>query len=412
MTTAGATTSDRSLRAPLASPAFRWLLTGRTVNLLGSAVAPIALAFAVLDLTGSTTDLGLVVAARSLMNVQLLLYGGVLADRIPRRLLLAGSAAGAAVTQAAVAALVLSGHGQIWSLALLSAVNGAVSGVGMPAALAVLPQTLPAAHLPTGIALARLAGNSTNVLGLAVGGALVAGVGPGWGIATDAATFAVAAACFSRLPSVTVASGRGSVLTDLREGWTEFASRTWVWVVVAQFLVVNAALAGAEGVLGPVVADRTIGRSAYGLVLAASAVGLVVGALVALRYRPHKVLRFGVAVILALALPSLGLALSPTVLVLVATFFLAGVASDLFGVAWDVSLQQNIAPDRLARVYSYDALGSFLAIPLGQVVVGPLSAVSGTRNTLLGLSAAVTVATALALSSRSVRALERQAPTA
>lgn len=412
MTTASATTSDRSLCAPLASPAFRWLLTGRTVNLLGSAVAPIALAFAVLDLTGSTTDLGLVVAARSLMNVLLLLYGGVLADRIPRRLLLAGSAAGAAVTQAAVAALVLSGHGQIWSLALLSAVNGAVSGVGMPAALAVLPQTLPAAHLPTGIALARLAGNSTNVLGLAVGGALVAGVGPGWGIATDAATFAVAAACFSRLPSVTVASGRGSVLTDLREGWTEFASRTWVWVVVAQFLVVNAALAGAEGVLGPVVADRTIGRSAYGLVLAASAVGLVVGALVALRYRPHKVLRFGVAVILALALPSLGLALSPTVLVLVATFFLAGVASDLFGVAWDVSLQQNIAPDRLARVYSYDALGSFLAIPLGQVVVGPLSAVTGTRNALLGLSAAVTVATALALSSRSVRALERQAPTA
>lgn len=412
MTTAGATTSDRSLLAPLASPAFRWLLTGRTVNLLGSAIAPIALAFAVLDLTGSTTDLGLVVAARSLMNVLLLLYGGVLADRIPRRLLLAGSAAGAAVTQAAVAALVLSGQGQIWSLALLSAVNGAVSGVGMPAALAVLPQTLPAAHLPTGIALARLAGNSTNVLGLAVGGALVAGVGPGWGIATDAATFAVAAACFSRLPSVTVASGRGSVLTDLREGWTEFASRTWVWVVVAQFLVVNAALAGAEGVLGPVVADRTIGRSAYGLVLAASAVGLVVGALVALRYRPHKVLRFGVAVILALALPSLGLALSPTVLVLVATFFLAGVASDLFGVAWDVSLQQNIAPDRLARVYSYDALGSFLAIPLGQVVVGPLSAVSGIRNTLLGLSAAVTVATALALSSRSVRALERQAPTA
>ena len=412
MTTASATTSDRSLRAPLASPAFRWLLTGRTVNLLGSAVAPIALAFAVLDLTGSTTDLGLVVAARSLMNVLLLLYGGVLADRIPRRLLLAGSAADAAVTQAAVAAIVLSGHGQIWSLALLSAVNGAVSGVGMPAALAVLPQTLPAAHLPTGIALARLAGNSTNVLGLAVGGALVAGVGPGWGIATDAATFAVAAACFSRLPSVTVASGRGSVLTDLREGWTEFASRTWVWVVVAQFLVVNAALAGAEGVLGPVVADRTIGRSAYGLVLAASAVGLVVGALVALRYRPHKVLRFGVAVILALALPSLGLALSPTVLVLVATFFLAGVASDLFGVAWDVSLQQNIAPDRLARVYSYDALGSFLAIPLGQVVVGPLSAVTGTRNALLGLSAAVTVATALALSSRSVRALERQAPTA
>lgn len=412
MTSVGGSLSDRSLRGPLRTPAFRWLLAGRTINLLGSAVAPIALAFAVLDLTGSTTDLGLVVAARSLMNVLLLLYGGVLADRLPRRLLLVGSAGGAAVTQAAVAALVLSGHGQIWSLALLSAVNGAVSGVGMPAALAALPQTVPSQHLPTGIALARVAGNSTNVVGLAVGGALVAILGPGWGIATDAATFAVAACCFSRLPSVTVASGRGSVLADLREGWAEFASRTWVWAVVAQFLVVNAALAGAEGVLGPVVADRTIGRSAYGLVLAASAVGLVVGAVVALRYRPHRALRFGVIVILAMALPALGLALSPTIAVLAVTFFLSGIASDLFGVAWDVSLQQNITADRLARVYSYDALGSFLAIPLGQIVVGPLAAAVGTRTTLLGLATAVTVATGLALTSRSVRNLERQATSA
>lgn len=402
---------ERSLRGPLRAPAFRWLLTGRTINLLGSAVAPIALAFAVLDLTGSTTDLGLVVAARSLMNVLLLLYGGVLADRLPRRLLLVGSASGAALTQAAVAALVLTGTGEIWSLALLSAVNGAVSGVGMPASLSVLPQTVPAAHLPTGIAFARLVGNSTNVLGLAVGGALVAAVGPGWGIATDAATFALAALCFSRLPSIKTTSTRRSVLADLLEGWTEFSSRTWVWVVVAQFLIVNAALAGAEGVLGPVVADRTIGRSAYGLVLAASALGLVLGALVALRYRPRRALRFGVTVIVALALPSLGLALAPSVLVLAAAFFLAGVASDLFGVAWDVSLQQNIPPDRLARVYSYDALGSFLAIPLGQVVVGPLASAIGTRTTLLWLAAAVAVATALALTSRSVRTLAREPAT-
>lgn len=361
-----------------------------------------------LDLPGSPTDLGIVVAARSVTNVLLLLYGGVLADRLPRRLLLVGSASGAAVTQAAVAALVLTGSADVWSLALLSAVNGAVSGVGMPAALSVLPQTVPPEHLVTGNAVARLAGNSTNILGLSAGGAVVTLVGPGWGIAVDAATFAVAALCFSRLPSVAGTADRRPVLTDLREGWREFRSRAWVWVVVAQFLIVNAALAGAESVLGPVVADRTIGRGPYGVVLAASAAGFLLGSLVALRYRPRRMLRFGVAVILAAALPSLALALRPGFVLLVGAFFLAGVGMDLFSVAWDVALQENVPADRLSRVYSYDALGSFLAIPLGQVVVGPVAEAIGTRATLLVLAGAVVAATLLALASSSVRGLERR----
>lgn len=396
-----------STLAPLRAPAFRWLLAGRTINLLGSAAAPIALAFAVLDLTGSTTDLGIVVAARSISNVLLLLYGGVLADRLPRRLLLVTSASAAAATQAAVAALVLSGGAQVWSLALLSAVNGAVSGVGMPAALSVLPQTVPGEHLTSANALSRLISNGTNLLGLSLGGALVALVGPGWGIAVDAAAFAAAAFCFARLPSVQLTPERRSVLADLQAGWAEFISRTWVWVVVTQFLIVNAALAAAEGVLGPVVADRTIGRSGYGVVLAASAAGLLLGSGVALRYRPRRALRFGVLVCLGLALPALTLAVSPTLIALVVAFFLAGVTTDLFSVAWDVSLQQNVPPERLARVYSYDALGSLLAIPIGQIAVGPISSSVGTDTTLLILACAVIVATLLALTSASLRTLER-----
>jgi MFS family permease len=344
------------------------------------------------------------------MSVLLLLYGGVLADRLPRRVLLVGAAGAAAVTQAAVAVLVLSGTAAIWTLALLSAVNGAVSGLGMPASLSVLPQTVPADQFTTANALTRLVSNSTNILGLSFGGALVAVAGPGWGIAVDAGTFAAAAICFSRLPIQPSQAGpRRSVVADLREGWQEFFSRTWVWAVVAQFLVLNAALAGAEGVLGPVVADRTIGRSAYGVVLASSAVGLLVGALVALKYQPRRALRFGVAVMLATALPSLSLALQPTIAALCVAFFVSGAVLDQFGVAWDTSLQQNIPPERLSRVYSYDALGSFLAIPIGQTVVGPIAAAAGVRATLIGLAAAIAVATLLALSSRSVWTLERDA---
>lgn len=211
------------MTAPLRHVPFRWLLAGRTFDLVGNAIAPIALAFAALDLHGSATDLGLVVASRSVMSVLLLLYGGVLADRLPRRLLLVGAASAAAVTQAAVAGLILTGTAQIWSLALLSAVNGAVSGLGIPASLSVLPQTVPGEQFATANALTRLVSNSTNILGLSLGGALVAAAGPGWGIAVDAATFAVAALCFVRLPTVTGPAGpQRSVIADLRQGWHEF----------------------------------------------------------------------------------------------------------------------------------------------------------------------------------------------
>ena len=105
------------------------------------------------------------------------------------------------------------------------------------------------------------------------------------------------------------------------------------------------------------------------------------------------------------ALPALALAQHPTLPVLVVAAFLAGVAIEQFGVAWDVSLQQHVPPDRLARVYSYDMLGSFLAIPVGQVAVGPLAGHIGIRPALLGCAAVILVASCLALSTSSVRGL-------
>ena len=399
------------MSSPLQSPAFRWLLTGRTASTLGNSIAPFALAFAVLDLTGSTADLGIVVASRSVMNVGLLLYGGVLADRLPRRAVLLGSALASGVTQALVAVLVLSGSATVPTLALLSAVNGAVAGLGFPASASVLPQTVPPAALPQANAMLRIGLNSSAVLGAAVAGIVVAVVGPGWGIAVDAATFLLGALCYRRLRiDAAPPAARESTLHELRVGWREFVSRRWVWVVVAQAGVVNAATVASEGVLGPKVADQTIGRGAYGVVLAVGAAGLVVGAVIALRVQPRRALRFGVLVLLLLVGPSLALALSPTVLALSVAFFVAAVSLDLFGVAWDISLQQNIPPERLARVYSYDALGSFVAIPLGQVLVGPLAESVGLRATLLGCAVAVVVPTLLALCEPQIRRLARCEP--
>jgi len=233
----------------------------------------------------------------------------------------------------------------------------------------------------------------------------------GWGLAVDAFTFALAAACFAGVSVSSLRSGPAtSPLRDLRDGWTEFASRRWVWVVVLQFCVVNAAWVGGSAVLGPAVADDTIGRASWGLSLAALPVGLVIGGVVAMRWRPERALGWGVLVGLTLALPLVALAIAPSLLWLLPSMFLAGVALEQFGVAWDVALQENVPPDRLARVYSYDVLGSSLAIPVGEVAVGPIAERVGLAPTLVGCAALVVVATLLALASREVRGLRSGQP--
>lgn len=414
-------------RGPLAHGPFRWLLAARTTGVLGNAVAPIALAFAVLDLTGSAADLGLVVAARSIANVAVLLFGGVIADRLRRDVVLVGTSLAAAGTQAVVASLVVTGSATIPLLVVLSVLNGAVAAVSLPAAAALVPETVPDALLRPANALLRLGLNGGSVVGASAGAGIVAVVGPGWGLAVDAAGFALAGVLYSRLrlpvrpgtPSsggVGAGSGAGagsgpgsgsgsSVIADLREGWQEFTRRSWVWIVVAQFAVLNAAFVGATTVLGPVVADGSFGRAAWGLVVAAQTVGLGLGAVVALRWRPRHGLAVGVGLMAVTAVPVATLGLAPVVPALVVAFLLGGVALEIFAISWDQSLQSRVPRASLARVYSYDMVGSFVAVPLGEVFAGPAAQHVGTRPTLLVCAAIIVSATLAAVSTPGVRRL-------
>ena len=252
-----------STLAPLRHPAFRLLVAGRWVNTLGSGVAPIALAFAVLDLTGSVNDLGLVVGSRTLFNVVFLLFGGVIADRLPRHLVMVGSGLLSACSQAAVAALVLSHSAHIPVLMALSAANGTFSAFALPASSALMPQTVPEELRQSANALNRMVSNTAQILGASLGGVLVATVGAGWGLAADSAGFLLSALLFLRVrvdeprPCRDGAAGTG-LIGELREGWREFVSRTWVWVVVVAFGFINAAIAGSVQILGPTV---EIGRA-------------------------------------------------------------------------------------------------------------------------------------------------------
>jgi MFS family permease len=400
------------MTGPLRIPEFRYVIAGRTIASLGNAIAPVALAFAVLDLTGSASDLGLVVGARMVANVLFVLFGGALADRLPKHLLMVGGGVAAAVTQAVVAVLVLTGTATIPLLIALSAVNGMAAALALPASSAILPQLVPVDLRQRANAINRMLFNGGAIVGAPVGGILVAATSPGWGIAVDAAAFLLSAGCFAllRTPPDPVGSARKSIVADLRIGWTAFRSRTWLWVVVLGFCAVNAGLGGGLFVLGPLVADQTIGRDAWGFVLAAQTGGMMLGALIALRIRVRRLLFLGVICTGVLVLPLLSLGLAPHLWLLLISTFLAGLAIEQFGVAWETTMQEHVPPDKLARVYSYDMVGSFVAIPVGQIAAGPIAEAVGVTATLVGAAALILLAVLGMVSSRDVRQLRHLLP--
>ena len=395
----------RTSLAPLRVPDFRRLVTGTAVSRFGNGLASVALAFAVLDLTGSITLLGLVVATRSIANVALVLLGGVLADRLPRGLLLTGSAVLSGVTQLCTAGVVAARLDLVWLIVLLAAVNGAASAVSQPLATALVRQTLPAEALQEGNALARMSGNVTSLLGTAVAGVLVAFAGSATAVAIDGVTFLLAAAAWARLRTAAPARGETtSFLQDLALGWHAFRTQRWLWSIVAAFTVSNCFYAGAVLVLGPVYADATIGRPAWGLVQAALPAGFVLGGVVALRLRPRRPLV--IAVICALPFPLVALALGvvPETWVLLAAFLVAGAGAEVFEVLWATTMQRRVPAELLARVSSYDLLGSFVAIPLGQLLAAPASAALGIRPSLVLAGAIGAAALAACLLVQDVRA--------
>ncbi len=401
--------SQRPAFEPLQHLPFRWLLGARTVAVFGNAMAPIAVAFAVLDLTGSPAALGLVLAARSIPNVVLLLAGGVVADRWPRRRVIIVAAVASAVSQGVAAAMVISGVATVGMLAAIEAVNGAAAAFIFPAAAGLTPLTVPGRLLQQANALLRIGLNGGMILGVAAGGAVVALAGPGWGLAIDAATFALTALL---LVPLRVGGRRGgaeptNVWTELADGWREVSQRTWLWVVVLAFMVVNAGYAAAMGVVGPVVADETIGRAAWGTVLAAQSAGLVLGGVVALRIAMRRPLAVGLTTTLLSTPFLLVLALEPSLLPLVVLAALAGAGIEVFGVGWDVALQENIPTERLSRVYSFDMVGSLVAVPIGQIVVGPATAAFGASTVVLGIAGVSAICLLAALAVPSVRRLGR-----
>jgi MFS family permease len=400
--------------SPLFSRPFVLLAGGRTISMLGNAMAPIALAFAVLGITHhSASDLGIVLAARSITLVAFLLLGGVVSDRLPRQVVMVGSSVLAGLSESATAAVLLSGHARIAVLAALQVVNGGTSAFAIPASSAVVPQTVPADLLRRANVVIRMGGNGTAIAGAALGGVVVAVAGPGWGIATDAATFFAAAVMFAgiRVPRVTRPGTSTSMIRELAEGWREFWARSWLWVIVVQFAFVNMAYGVAYNVLGPVVAGQSLGGAkAWGVIVAAQGAGLILGGFVAAWRHDQRPLLAGNNA-LFLQLPMLGLiaVAGPLPLIAVAAV-LGGLGIELFGVRWITTMQEQIPDGLQSRMFAYDALGSLLFIPVGQILAGPVQSLLGTRNAIWAGAAVIAVVVIIVDFVPGVRAVRSRQP--
>jgi len=364
----------------------------RLVSDLGTGIAPIALAFGVLDLPGADAgDLGLILFAAAVPRVLFMLFGGVVADRVDRGrvMVLAEVLAGAA--QLVAGALLLTGSATVGWLCALAVVNGTAFSLFYPAYAGLVPSLVAdPADLQSVNALLRLSTNVAGILGTALGGLLVATIGSGWALVVDASTFLLSAALIGVLGER--ARGRveasSTVLADLRDGWREFTARRWVWGVVLLFSLMNIGFSAAIGVVGPVRAlESWEGAPTWALLLACFSVGTVVGVVVALRVRPSRPLLVAMCVAPVMALPVIALAPPWPVAVVAVLAFAAGVASDVFEVLWITALQNNIPAESLSRVSSYDYLGSLAFVPIGLAVSGWAVATYGVEATMWACAA-------------------------
>lgn len=397
----------REAGAPLAVRPYRMHFTARLLSWTGSAVSPIGLAFAVLHIGGGAGALGLVLAAGVVPQILLLLVGGVVADRLSRARVMVWSNVVSAVAEGAAVVLLWSGAARVWHLVAMSALCGAASAFFTPAAGGIVVEVVPVELRHAANALLKIGQNSVKIAGPALGGVLVAVSGPAWVIGWDALTFAVSALLFARIDLAAVpVKVRACFLADLREGWADFRSRRWLWVMVVQAAVVVPVWLVGYQLLGPVYGARFLGGAgAWGVVASGFTAGLVAGAAVALMWRPRLVGRVVCLGTGSMALPLATMAAGAPVPVLTVAAAAAGTGLAVSMTVWAGLVQERIPADRLSRVMSYSTLGQILPVPVGYLLAGPVSRAVGVRSTLAAGALVIALAAVVPLAIRQVRGL-------
>jgi len=394
----------------LRSRDFRLLWLGQTASVLGDGLVLVAIGLYVTRLTGDTADVGLVLAAYSLPLVSLLLIGGVIADRVPRRRVMIAADAVRGVVHGLLALLIATGAVRIWHMVVVGVLFGTAEAFFQPAYTGLVPQTVPEDEIQAAQALGGVSRELAAFVSPALATLLVLTVGGAAAFALDATTFAVSALTLSRVRARPRGEARegGGLWRELLQGWSAVRQRAWVWATVAAFAVAVLVAYAPFFVLGSAVARHVYGSDAvFGLTNAAWGVGTVLGALVGARWRPHRPMFTGV--LLATMFPA-EVALfgaGPPPWLLYSGTVISGLAIGLFGVWWETALAQRIPPHLLSRVSAWDVMGSLALMPVGYLLAGPVASMLGEVRVLVGGGVVGTVAILLALLPASTRNLTR-----
>lgn len=384
---------------------FRLYFIGRATSFIGSGMIPVALSFAILGRGGSTSDVGVVLAADVAPLAIFLLLAGVLADRTNRRAVMLSADLLRCGAQAGLAFWLLTGHPPLWGFVVLEFTVGIGTAFFTPAMTGLIPQVTTPDTLHQANALNGAAQWGGTLFGPAIAGILVATVGSGWAVAADALTYGVSASCLALLRVGWVGAGeegQESLARQLLTGWVAFRSRTWLWTVVAQFCTLGLLVFPPFFVLGAVVAKQSLGGSVgWGIVLACQGAGATLAAVLMLRIQPRRPMLAGEVAMLGWSVVLITLALRAPMPVVAIAGFVSGIGFGVFGPVWDTTMQRQLPAEVLSRASAYDWFGSMVLLPIGFAIEGSVASLLGITGTLwLGASwLIVTVAFVLAFPS-------------
>lgn len=383
---------------------FRLLFAGRTISYVGTYLAPIAVAFAIIGLHGSATAVGLSFAAWTLAQVSMLAFGGVLGDRLPRRTVMICSDVASTAVRATMGVLLVTGHAQVWELVVLQGFGGAAVAFYNPAFYGLVREIVPPERMQKANSYLAIARYAAFPLGAATGGSIVATVGSGTALLFDGGTYAASALLLSFVHVDSLARAGASVLHELREGWAAFVEHRWIWILTLwislYFLITYAPFF----VLGPYIAAHSMGGArTWTAVVTGEGVGALLGSVAGLHLRPRRPLLLTSYIFLPTAVQSVLLAFHASVYALAPAASFAGFGFACGSVVWDTALQRTVAPEKLARVSAYGWMSAMVFLPAGYALAGPIASAVGMRAYLLFAAAWLVASTLVVTRQRSVR---------
>jgi MFS family permease len=387
---------------------FSMLASSRFISNVGNGMSPIALAYGVLSIDGADgSDLSLVMAARFFPLVTFMLFGGVFADRFQRNRIVGGSDVIGSVIVGISALSFIGGFPHVWILVFMGALFGILNALWWPAMSGVLPEILPKEKLQEGNAVVGLMNNIGYVVGTLLGGVLVAGFNAGWALLVDAISFFIAGLLVWNLDLESKSRIESpGILHDLKVGWREFISRSWVVTMVFTFAIINMSFESMLQVLGPLnFDDPNTGPRYWSLNLAGMTVGMMLGGFIVLKMKFKRPLFISMILIAISVIWDFALALEmPLVICILAAIF-SGLTVEFFMVTWATSMQNHIPEESYSRVTAYDALGSYGIAPIGIVIAGPLASYFGVSTMLIATGTLTLISACASLTVKSVRNL-------